>query len=120
MKDNQNSPQQVSSTEKKGRLQNPFLLFLSIALVIFSFGLVIYSVPDILIIPAVMLFVFLLLWFSPTLWTWIEELFGKRPGTKWGRFSMNLAVATFTAIILEDVIDFIWKGVRLLFRLFSG
>ena len=106
--------------KKKGRLQNPILFFLSIALVFFSFGLIIYSVPDVLIIPVIMFFVFLLLWFSPTLWTWIEELFGKRPGTKWGRFSMNLAIATFTAIIFEDVIDFIWKGVRLLFRLFSG
>ena len=115
-----NTLSKVDSIEKKGRLQNPILFFLSVALVIFSFGLIIYSIPDVLIIPVIMFFVFLLLWFSPTLWTWIEELFGKRPGTKWGRFSMNLAIATFTAIIFEDVIDFIWKGVRLLFRLFSG
>ena len=110
----------VNSEEKKGRLQNPILFFLSVALVIFSFGLIIYSIPNLLIIPVVIFFAFLLLWFSPTIWTWIEELFGKRPRTNWGRFSMNLTIATFTAIILEDVIDFTLKGVRFLFRLFSG
>ena len=115
-----NTLPKADSTEKKGRLQNPILFFLSIALVIFSFGLMIYSVPDVLIIPVVMLFVFLLLRFSPTPWTWIEELFGKRPKTNWGRFSMNLAIAAFTAIILEDVLDFFWKGVRLLYRLLMG
>ncbi|MCP4141722.1 MAG: hypothetical protein GY755_15855 [Chloroflexi bacterium] len=115
-----NTSQETESTEKKGRLQNPFLFFLSIVLVIFSFGLVLYSLEDVIIIPIIMILAFLLLWFSPRIWTWIEELFGKRPKTNWGRFSMNLAIATFTAIILEDVLDFIWKGIRLLFRLFGG
>ncbi|MBT3714612.1 MAG: hypothetical protein HOG15_14790 [Anaerolineae bacterium] len=110
----------VDSKEKKGRLQNPILFFLSIALVIFSFGLAVYSLENVLIIPIVMILAFLLLWFSPRVWTWIEELFGKRPRTNWGRFSMNLAIATFTAVVLEDVIDFIRKGIRLFFRLLNG
>ncbi len=112
--------QKIESTEKKGRLQNPLLLFLSIILVVFSFGLVIYSLEDVLIIPVVMILAFLLLWFYPTVWTWIEELFGKRPRTNWGRFSMNLTIATFTAVVLEDIIDFMRKGIYLLFRLLDG
>ena len=66
-----------------------------------------------------MIVVFLLLWRNPVYWTMLEEIFGKHPRTRWGRFSMNLILAAITATVVEDVFDFIRKGLYFLYRLLT-
>jgi uncharacterized membrane protein YidH (DUF202 family) len=71
-----------------------------------------YNTEAMIIIPIGTLVVFLALWFWPKLWDWIEHVFGKRPGSTWGRISLNLAVATLVAIALEDIVEGVVEIVR--------
>ncbi|MBT3188942.1 MAG: hypothetical protein HN736_18375 [Anaerolineae bacterium] len=95
----------------KGRLQKPVWRFLSIIVAGLSVGALLYSISNMLfVIPIVTLLFFLLLWFGPIFWSWLEDIFGKRPETKWGRFSMNLAIATIIGILSEDILEIVVKG----------
>ena len=95
----------------KGRLQKPVWRFLSIIVAGLSVGALLYSISNMLfVIPIVTLLFFLLLWFGPIFWSWLEDIFGKRPETKWGRFSMNLAIATIIGILSEDIPEIVVKG----------
>ena len=64
-----------------------------------------YATEAMIIIPVATLLGFLLLWFWPKPWDWIETIFGRRPRTIWGRISLNLAIATLVAITFEDVVE---------------
>ena len=95
----------------KGRLQKPVWRFLSIIVAGLSVGALLYSISNMLfVIPIVTLLFFLLLWFGPIFWSWLEDIFGKRPETKWGRFSMNLDIATIIGILSEDILEIVVKG----------
>ncbi len=105
----------TTNSKKTNRLQNHLLRLLSILGVIFSVGLFLLGLYDgVFIIPFSILAISIMLWRYPVFWTWIEELFSRRPKTTWARFSMNLIVATLIATILEDVLDFFWVGIRFL------
>jgi len=105
----------------KGRLQQPIFRFLSISAVLFSVGIFFYSLANLLIIiPLATILFFLLLWYFPIFWTWIEEIFGKRPQTKWGRFSLNLVLAMLAASMAEDILELVKRGLYFLFHLLRG
>ena len=105
----------------KGRLQQPIFRFLSILAVLFSIGIFVYSLAILLIIiPLAAIFFFLLLWYFPIFWTWIEAIFGNRPQTKWGRFSLNLVLAMLAASMSEDILELVRKGFQFLFHLIRG
>jgi hypothetical protein len=74
-----------------------------------------YDTEAMIIVPLGTLVGFLLLWCWPKLWDWIERVFGTRPGSTWGRISLNLAIATLLAIALEDVIEGITEVAKTLF-----
>ena len=102
-----------NSEKTEGRFQKPLWRFLSVIVAILSLSALFYSIfRKMFIIPAFALLFFLLLWFGPIFWTWLEEIFGKRPRSTWGRFSMNLAIATLIAIMVEDTLEVFLKGFR--------
>ena len=60
----------------KGRLQKPVWRFLSIIVAGLSVGALLYSISNMLfVIPIVTLLFFLLLWFGPIFWSWLEDIF---------------------------------------------
>ncbi|OQX62022.1 MAG: hypothetical protein B6I38_05630 [Anaerolineaceae bacterium 4572_5.1] len=104
-----------NSEKVKGRLKKPAWRMISVIVVFLSISVLLYSgTHQLLIIPVTTLFFFLLLWFIPIIWTWIEEIFGKRPRSRWGRFSLNLVIAVLIASTFEDVLEILAKGVHIL------
>jgi hypothetical protein len=77
----------------------------------------VYNTEAMIMIPVGTLACFLLLWFWPRPWDWIERVFGKRPGSTWGRISLNLTIATLVAIALEDIVEGAVEIVRVIMQI---
>jgi hypothetical protein len=110
---------QDNSSEKnrgkpKGRLDNPALRLASVFVAIISICTLLYSLASSLpIIPVMTGIFFLMLWFIPQIWKWIEWVFSKRPSSTWGRFTLNLVLAIIMASAFEDVLEIIMRFVRI-------
>jgi len=103
--------------EPKGRLNNPALRLASILLVLAAISVLIYSLANSFTIFSIMAGAFfLMLWFLPQLWDWIEFVFSKRPSSTLGRLAMNLVIAIIIASIIEDVSELIIKIIGIILR----
>ena len=87
----------------------------SILIAILAIGTLLYSLANSLpIIPVMAGVFFLMLWFLPQLWNWIEYVFSKRPASWWGRFSLNLVLAILMASAFEDILELLTKFARII------
>ena len=103
-----------------GRLKNPILRLASILLILAAISVLIYSlVNSFTIFPIIAGAFFLMLWFLPQLWDWIEFVFSKRPSSILGRLALNLVIAIILASIIEDAWELIIKLMRIMLRLIS-
>lgn len=99
----------------KGRLDNPILRFASILVAIATIFILLYSLTSSFpIIPVMTGVFFLMLWFLPQLWNWIEFVFSKRPSSTWGRFILNLVLSIIAASIFEDVLELLILFVKII------
>ena len=115
----QNNPPENNTNKPKGRLNNPVLRFVSILIVITSICTLLYSFTiSLSIIPIMTVVFFLMLWFIPQLWKWIEFLFSRRPSSRWGRFTLNLVLAIIMASAFEDVLEIVRRLARIAFGIF--
>ena len=64
-----------------------------------------YHTEAIIVIPISMIIIFIILWYWPKCWYYIEQIFGKQPYSKWPRFSLNIFLAAIAAIVLEDIVE---------------
>ena len=116
---NNNSPKE-NLDESKGRLSNPILRFASILVTLAAIFVLIYSIANSFTIFSIMAGVFfLILWFFPQVWDWIEFVFSKRPSSTLGRLVMNLVIAILMASIIEDAWELIIKLARIILRFIS-
>ncbi|MBN1451990.1 MAG: hypothetical protein JW963_13325 [Anaerolineales bacterium] len=112
----QNNPSKNNTDKPKGRLDNPVLRLASIFVAIIAICTLLYSLASSLpIIPIMAGIFFLMLWFIPQIWKWIEWVFSKRPSSAWGRFTLNLVLAIIMASAFEDVLEIIMKFGRIAF-----
>jgi hypothetical protein len=107
----------------KGRLDNPVLRLASVFVAIIALCTLLYSLASSLpIIPVMAVIFFLILWFVPQVWKWIEWVFSKRPSSTLGRFTLNLVLAILMASAFEDVLEIItrllWIGYWMFRRIF--
>ena len=116
----QNTPPQNNTDKPKGRLDNPRLRFLSILVGIAAIGIFLYSfTSNFPIIPVMTGIFFLMLWFIPQFWKWIEWAFSKRPSSAWGRFTLNLILAIIMASAFEDILEIVQRFARIIFWMLS-
>jgi len=110
-----NSPE--NNTDKpRGRLGHPALRFASILVAILAICTLLYSLASSLtIIPVMAGIFFLMLWFIPQIWKWIEFVFSKRPSSTWGRFTLNLVLAIIMASAFEDILEIITRFGRIFY-----
>ncbi len=109
-----NTQSENNEEKSTSRLDHPAWRILSIIMTIGVIVVFLYSTArDQLIIPisAIVFFLMLCLW--PAIWNGIVFLFSKRPKSIWGRFSMNLVIATLLAVIFEDL----WEVLKMLERI---
>ena len=112
----QNSSSENNPGKPKGRLDNPILRFASILVAIIAICTLLYSLASSLpIIPIMAGVFFLMLWFLPSLWNWIEFVFSKRPSRTWGRFTLNLVLAILMASAFEDILEIIVRFARIIY-----
>jgi hypothetical protein len=110
----QDNPSENKTDMPKGRLKNPRLRLFSIFVAIISICVLLYSLAGSLpesvpIIPIMAGVFFLMLWFVPQVWKWIEWVFSKRPSSTLGRFTLNLVLAILMASAFEDVLEIIMR-----------
>ena len=104
----QDTSSEKKTDKPKGRLDNPILRFASILVAIAVVFILLYSLTSSFpIIPIMTGIFFLMLWFLPQLWNWIEFVFSKRPSSTWGRFILNLVLAIILASAFEDILELI-------------
>jgi hypothetical protein len=114
----QDNSSENNTGKPKGRLDNPLLRLVSVLVAIASIGILLYSLASSLpIIPIMAGVFFLMLWFLPFLWKWIEYVFSKRPSSVWGRFTLNLVLAIIMASAFEDVLEIIRRFAWIIFRI---
>ena len=112
----QDNPPDNNTEKRRGRLDHPVLRFVSILVAIASICTLLYSFATSLpIIPIMTGVFFLMLWFLPALWKWIEFVFSKRPSSKWGRFTLNLVLAILMASAFEDIMEIVNRFGRIIF-----
>jgi hypothetical protein len=112
----QNNPSENNTSKPKGRLDNPLLRLVSVLVAIASIGILLYSLASSLpIIPAMAGIFFLMLWFIPQIWKWIEYVFSKRPTSIWGRITLNLVLAIIMASAFEDILEIIRRFARIIY-----
>jgi hypothetical protein len=112
----QDNPPENNTNKPKGRLDNPVLRLASVFVAIIAICTLLYSFASSLpIIPIMAGIFFLMLWFIPQFWKWIEFVFSKRPSSAWGRFTLNLVLAIIMASAFEDVLEIIMKFARIAF-----
>ncbi len=110
----QDNPSENNANKPKGRLDNPVLRLASIFVAIIAVCTLLYSLASSLpIIPVMAGIFFLMLWFIPQFWKWIEFVFSKRPSSKWGRFTLNLVLAIIMASAFEDVLEIVIRFARI-------
>jgi hypothetical protein len=110
----QDNPSENGTGKPRGRLANPTLRFVSILVAIAAIGILLYSITsNFPIIPVMIGIFFLMLWFIPQIWKWIEFVFSKRPSSKWGRFTLNLVLAILMASAFEDILEIVMKFARI-------
>jgi len=104
------------TNKPRGRLDYPGLRIASVFVAIIAICALLYSLASSLpIIPVMTAIFFLLLWFVPAIWRWIEWVFSKRPSSRWGRFVLNLVLAIIMASAFEDVLEIIQRFARIIF-----
>ncbi len=109
------NPPENNPGSPKGRLDNPILRIASILIAILAIGTLLYSLANSLpIIPVMAGVFFLMLWFLPQLWDWIEYVFSKRPASRWGRFTLNLVLAILMASAFEDILELLTRFARII------
>ena len=112
----QDNPSENNTGKQKGRLDNPVMRFASILVAIIAICTLLYSLASSLtIIPIMAVIFFLMLWFLPFFWNWIEFVFSKRPSSTWGRFTLNLVLAIIMASAFEDILEIINKFGRIIY-----
>ena len=112
----QDNPSENNTDKPKGRLDNPVLRLASIFVAFIAICTLLYSLANsLLIIPVMVGIFFLMLWFIPQFWKWIEFVFSKRPSSAWGRFTLNLVLAIIMASAFEDVLEIITRFARIIF-----
>lgn len=112
----QDNPSENNTGKPKGRLDNPILRFASILVAIAAIFTLLYSLTSSFpIIPIMTGVFFLMLWFLPQLWNWIEFVFSKRPSSTWGRFILNLVLAIILASAFEDILEIIRIFARIIY-----
>ena len=105
---------EINTGKPKGRLENPVLRNVSILVAFIAICTLLYSFASSLpIIPVMAGIFFLMLWFLPFFWKWIEYVFSKRPSSVWGRFTLNLVLAIIMASAFEDVLEIVLKFARI-------
>ena len=110
----QEKPTNKDTVKPKGRLDNPALRLASVFVAIIAICTLLYSLASSLpIIPVMAGVFFLMLWFIPQIWKWIEWVFHKRPSSVWGRFTLNLVLAIIMASAFEDVLEIIVRFFRI-------
>jgi membrane protein YdbS with pleckstrin-like domain len=86
----QNNSPEKNPEKPRGRLDHPALRFASILVAVASICTLLYSLASSLpIIPIMAIVFFLMLWFIPQFWKWIEFVFSKRPSSKCRAFSKS-------------------------------
>ena len=111
-----NNSTEKDTNKSKGRLDNPVLRFLSILVAIAAIFTLLYSLASsIPIIPIMAGIFFLMLWFIPQLWNWIEYVFSKRPSSTLGRFTLNLVLAIIMASTFEDILELLIRFVKIMY-----
>jgi len=109
----QNKPLERNTGKHKSRLDPPFRRFTSILVAIGTVGVFLYSIiAGYHIISVMTVLFFLVLWFLPQPWDWIEFVFSKRPSSPWGRFVLNLFIAILLASMFEDISEIVVKFLR--------
>jgi len=112
----QNNLSQSHTEKPRGRLDHPGLRITSILVAILAVCALLYSLASSLpIIPVMTGVFFLMLWFIPQIWKWIEWVFSKRPSSTWGRFTLNLVLAIIMASAFEDVLEIVRKFAEILY-----
>lgn len=110
-----NNSSENNTGKPKSRLSNPVLRFVSILVAIAAILILLYSLATSLpIIPVMAGVFFLMLWFLPFLWDWIEYVFSRRPSSTWGRFTLNLVIAILMASAFEDILELLVRFVRII------
>ena len=110
----QDTPPENKTEKPRGRLDNPVLRAASIFVAMIAICTLLYSLASSLpSIPIMTGIFFLMLWFIPQFWKWIEFVFSKRPSSKWGRFTLNLVLAIIMASAFEDILEIIMKFARI-------
>lgn len=113
----QDNPTETDPGQPKSRLDNPFLRLISILVAIASLGVLFYSFTiGLYTIPVMTVVFFVMLWFLPQLWKWLEFVFSRQPSSKWGRFALNLVIAILLASVSEDILEIVFKVLRLIVR----
>jgi hypothetical protein len=116
----QSIPSENNADKPKGRLDNPILRLVSVLVAIAAIGVLFYSLASSLpIIPVMAGIFFLMLWFIPQIWKWIEYVFSKRPSSTLGRFTLNLVLAIILASAFEDILEIIQRFTRIFFGIDS-
>ena len=112
----QDNPSDSNKEKTRGRLDNPILRLASILVAIAAIFILLYSLTSSFpIIPIMTGVFFLMLWFLPQLWNWIEFVFSKRPSSTWGRFILNLVLAIILASAFEDILELIRTFARIIY-----
>ena len=110
----QGNSSENNTGKPKGRLDNPVLRFVSIVVAFMAVCTLLYSITSSLpIIPIMAGIFFLMLWFIPQIWKWIEFVFSKRPSSTLGRFTLNLVLAIIMASAFEDILEIIIRFARI-------
>jgi len=103
---------------RRSRLDNPFWRITSILVGIGAVGVFLYSITaGYQTIPVMTVIFFLMLWFLPQFWDWIEFVFSKRPSSIWGRFVLYLVIAILMASVFEDLTEMVSRLLRFITRL---
>jgi len=112
----QENTSQQDIHKPRGRLEHPGLRVASILVAILAVCALLYSLASSLpIIPVMTGVFFLMLWFIPQIWKWIEWIFSKRPSSTWGRFTLNLVLAIIMASAFEDVLEIVRRIAGILY-----
>ena len=82
-----NEAEKIVVEKAKRRLDHPIWRFASYLVVVGAIGVFLYGIiGGYRIFSVLTVIFFLMLWFLPQLWNWIEFVFSKRPSSRWGRF----------------------------------
>ena len=112
----QDNSSENNTGKPRGRLSHPALRLASILVAILAICTLLYSLASSLtIIPIMAGVFFLMLWFIPQIWKWIEYVFSKRPSSTWGRFTLNLVLAIIMASAFEDILEIIQRFGRIIY-----